>query len=181
MEKRFLECGKFVGVHGLRGEVKLLPWGNDFGEICEFETLFLEKGEKEITIERARVQKNVVVLKLAGIDTIEAAERLKGKVVYIDREQDSLEEGQFYIQDIMGIKVVDIDTEEIYGVLDDVSETGAHDVYYIKCADGSTKLIPAIPDVVIHISMEDDKMSIRPLKGLFDDGDGDEDEEDHEI
>ena len=169
MEKRFLECGKIVGEHGLRGEVKLLPWSSDIGELCEFETLFMDNGEKELLIDRARIQKNVILLKIAGIDTIEQAQAMRGKLIYIDRDQDSLEDGQFYIQDILGISVVDVDTEEVYGILDDVTETGANDVYYIKCPDGSTKLIPAIPDVVIEINLEDNKMSIRPLKGLFDD------------
>lgn len=169
MKERYLECGKIVGFHGLKGEIKLLPWGDNHHELCEFKHLYLKKGETELNMVRARIHKNTVLITLEGYNSIEEAQPLRGKVVYIDREQDTLEDGQYYVQDLLGLEVSDIDTGEIYGKLDDVIETGANDVYYIKCPDGTDKLIPAIPQVVIDVDMEKETMRIRPLDGLFDD------------
>ncbi len=170
MKQKFLECGKIVSVHGLRGEIKLLPWGNDADELCEFANFYLDKGKVELEVERARVHKNVVIVKFVGVDTVEQAQQMRGKVLFIDREQDSLEEGQYYISDLIGMDVIDVDSGIVYGSMTGFTETGANDVYHITCPDNSLKLIPAIPQVVIEISMEQNKMLIRPLKGLFDDG-----------
>lgn len=169
MVKRFLECGKIVTTHGIRGEVKLQPWGGDPDELCNFDTLFLEDGAKPLKIDHARVHKGMVLLKIAEIDTPEQAQLLRGKIVYIDRELDTLEEGQYYIQDLMGLSVYDVDSGKLYGTICDITETGANDVYHIKFEDGSIQLIPVIPDVIIHIDIDADRMEIRPLKGLFDD------------
>lgn len=167
--KRFLECGKIVTVHGLKGEVKVLPWCDSPEEMARWEVLYLDKGETELAVERARVQKNMVILKLAGVDTVEDAVRLRGKVLYLDRTMEELEEGVYYIQDLLGMEVRDADTGALYGELADVTETGANDVYHIRFGDGKIRLIPAIPQVVISLDPEAGRMDIRPLEGLFDD------------
>lgn len=85
MKKQFLECGKIVTTHGIKGEVKVQPWCDSPDFLLDFETLFLRRGETPLTVERARVQKNMVVLKIAGVDTPEAAAALRNQVLYIDR------------------------------------------------------------------------------------------------
>lgn len=169
MKQRYLECGKIVAAHGLCGDLRVQPWGNDPQGLCGFSTLFLDKGAAPVTVEKARVQKNVILLKLAGVDTLEAAQAMRGQVLYIDREMDTLAPGQYYIQDLMGLRVTDADSGEQYGELCDVSETGANDVYHIRFADGTEKLIPAIPQVVISVDVDAGEMTIRPLPGLFSD------------
>lgn len=169
MKQRYLECGKIVAAHGLRGDVRVQPWGNDPNELCGFTALFLDKGARQVTVELARVQKNVVLLKIEGVDTVEQAQQLRGKVLYIDRELDTLEEGQYYVQDILGLRVVDADSGKLYGELIDITETGANDVYHVRFADGSVQLVPAIPQVIIGIDIDSGEMKIRPLVGLFDD------------
>ncbi len=169
MKKEFLECGKIVSVHGLRGEVRAQSWGDSPEDLCAFETLYLDGGKTPVTVERARVQKNVVLLKLKGCDTPEAAQALRGKVLYLHRGQEQLEEGQYYLQDLLGMQVYDADTGRLYGELCDWSETGANDVYHIRFEDGKERLIPAISQVVIRVDVEGERMEIRPLKGLFDD------------
>ena len=121
-----------------------------------------------MAVEKARVQKNMVLLKLRGVDTPEAAQALRGKVLYLDREDDTLEEGQHYVQDLLGMTVADADTGRVYGVLRDVSRTGANDVYHVEFPDGVVELVPAIPQVVVRIDIEAGRMEIRPLEGLFD-------------
>ena len=103
MKKRFLECGKIVATHGLRGEVKVLPWCDGPEALVPIKTFYLDGGNTPKRAERCRIQKNMVLLKLEGVDTPEAAQALRGRVLWLDREEDTLEEGQYYIQDLIGL------------------------------------------------------------------------------
>lgn len=167
MKKRFLECGKIVATHGLRGEVKVLPWCDGPEALVPIKTFYLDGGNTPKRAERCRIQKNMVLLKLEGVDTPEAAQALRGRVLWLDREEDTLEEGQYYIQDLIGLSVEDADTGERYGILRDVTETGANDVYHVAFPDGRVQLVPAIPQVIAKIDIDGGKMLIRPLEGLF--------------
>ena len=167
MKKRFLECGKIVATHGLRGEVKVLPWCDGPEALVPIKTFYLDGGNTPKRAERCRIQKNMVLLKLEGVDTPEAAQALRGRVLWLDREEDTLEEGQYYIQDLIGLSVEDADTGERYGILRDVTETGANDVYDVAFPDGRVQLVPAIPQVIAKIDIDGGKMLIRPLEGLF--------------
>ena len=169
MLKKYLETGKIVTTHGLKGAVKIYPWNDDPEELLDFDRLYLRKGETALEVEDGWAQGNMVVLKFAGIDTIEQAQKLRGMVLYLDRDDVELEEGQHFVQDLLGMEVVDADDGHVYGKLTDVSKTGANDVYHITSPDGKVHLIPKIPQVVLEINVEQERMVIRPLKGLFDD------------
>lgn len=167
MKKEFLEAGKIVTTHGIKGEVKIMPYCDSPELLCEFERLFLGKSLKEIFIERSRIQKNMVISKIEGIDTPDEAEKLRNKILYMHRDDLELDDHTYFIQDLIGMTVKNYDTGEIYGTIDDVIKTGANDVYSIK--NGSKNyLIPAIADVVISTDIYSDIMTIRPLEGLFD-------------
>lgn len=166
--KQYLEIGKIVNVHGLRGDVKVVPWCDDPAFLCEFETLYLGETHRSVTVTGARIQKGNVLLHLDGIETVEDAEKLRSQVLYMDRDEVELDEGVYYIQDLIGLEVMDADTGESYGTLTDVLQTGANDVYEIKDAVGKALYIPAIPDVVLKTDLQDGKMQIRPLEGLLD-------------
>ena len=164
--EQLLETGKIVTLHALKGEVKVEPWCDSPELLAEFDELYLDG--RWVNVERARVQKRMVIMKLVGYDTPEEAAKLIGKVLYIDRDQLELDEGTYFIADLIGMKVVDADDpEKVYGTLTQVSETGANDVYHILFADGVTRYIPAIPQVVISTDVENKVMTIRPLEGLF--------------
>ena len=169
MQKRFLDCGKIVTTHGVRGEVKVEPWCDSPDFLLDFDTFYLGKERRPMQVEKSRVHGNMVLIKLKGLDTPEEATKLRGTVIYIDRDDVELEEGEYFIQDIIGLEVVDADDGHRYGKLIDVTETGANQVYHIRFDDQSVQLIPAIPQVVISINLEEGKMEIRPLPGLFDD------------
>ena len=168
--KQYLEIGKIVNVHGLRGDMKVVPWCDDPEFLCEFDTLYLGKAQKPVTVTAARLQKGNVLLHLEGVDTVEEAEKLRNQVLYMDRDEVDLKlpEGHYFIQDLIGLEVLDVDTGKSYGKLTDVMQTGANDVYEVKDADGKTVLIPAIPDVVQETDLDGGVMRIRPLEGLFD-------------
>lgn len=168
MRAEKLEIGKIVAIHALKGEMRVQPWCDTPEFLCRFKRLFLD-GE-EYRVQSARPHKNVVILKLRGIETPEAAQKLVNKILFAAREDFKLDKGTYLIADLIGLKVVDADDESlVYGELTDVSQTGANDVYHILFADGKTRYIPAIPQVVKMTDLENGVMKIKPLDGLFDD------------
>ncbi len=166
--KQFLETGKITGTHGLKGEVRVQSWADSPEFMTQFRELYLDRGAKKIEITAARVHKNMLIMKIRGIDSMDEADKLREKVLYISRDDVELDEGTYFIQDLIGLNVLDDDTGERIGRLDDVSETGANDVYHIRTDDGRVYLIPAVPDVVRDISVDDGVMRIFKMKGLFD-------------
>lgn len=168
MRAEKLEIGKIVAIHALKGEMRVQPWCDTPEFLCRFKRLFLD-GE-EYRVQSARPHKNVVILKIRGIETPEAAQKLVNKILFAAREDFKLDKGTYLIADLIGLKVVDADDESlVYGELTDVSQTGANDVYHIRFADGKTRYIPAIPQVVRETDPESGIMKIKPLDGLFDD------------
>ena len=170
MKKQFLDSGKIVGTHGIRGEVRIDPWCDSPAFLAAFKTLYLdERGETAIKV-KSRPHKNITLAKIEGVDTIEAAERLRGKIVYINRDDIQLGEGVHFVQDLIGLEVRDFDSGVLYGVISDVLRTGANDVYEIR-QNGKTYLAPVIDEVVREIDVEGGVVRITPMKGIFDDSD----------
>ncbi len=167
MKKQFLEAGKIVTTHGIRGEVKVMPYTDTPELLCEFDRLFIGKNRDEINVTRARVFKNIVIMKLEGIDTPEDAEKLRNKLLYMHRDDLELDDDTYFIQDLIGLEVSDADSGKVYGKIADVMQTGANDVYVIK-GDDREYLVPAIADVVVSTDIDGGTMTIRPLEGLFD-------------
>lgn len=130
----------------------------------------LTKTEQSSSV-KSRPHKNIALAKIKGVDTIEAAEKYRGKVVYINRDDINLAEGVHFVQDLIGLEVKDADNGRVYGKISDVLRTGANDVYEIKDADGKTYLAPVIDDVVKEINVNDGYVLIVPMKGIFDDED----------
>lgn len=171
MKKQYLEVGKIVAPSGLKGEVRLQPWADSPNFLLSLKTLYFDGGKTPVKVERARVQKNVVVLKLSDTNDADAANALRGRVLWFNRDDVKLGERVYYVQDLIGLTVVDADNGEIvYGTLKEVSPTGANDVYHIE-KDGKTVLIPAIRPVIIETDLDNGIMRIRPLEGLFDNAD----------
>ncbi len=166
MKKEYLEAGKIVTTHGIRGEVKIMPY-TDYPELlCDFERLFIGKNHEEIIVERSRTFKGMVIAKLEGIDTPEDAAKLRNKFLYMHRDDLDLDKDTYFIQDLIGIEVSNADSGFLYGKITDVMQTGANDVYVIK-GDDREYLVPAIPEVVISTDIDENTMTIRPLEGLF--------------
>ena len=169
--KQFLETGKIVGTHGIKGEMRVQPWCDSAEFLCEFKTLYLDEGQKELKIVSSRPHKNIVIIKVKGVDTIEQADMLREKILYINRKDVHLPEGSYFVQDLIGLEVIDADSGRVYGTLSDVSETGANDVYHINGKNGRETLIAAVPSVVIETDITKGIMKIRPLEGTFEDED----------
>lgn len=166
--KQFLEVGKVNNTHGIKGELKFTLWCDDINYLKQLNVLYLDdKGEKPVKIISVRPQKNIAILKLENINTIEQAEELKGRVLYCNRDDAVIDENANYIADIIGCYVVDIDTEEEYGQVKDVLNYGSCDIYDIE-SWGKHTLIPATPDIVKEINTEYQVIRIKKMKGLFD-------------
>lgn len=167
--KQYLETAKIVATHGVRGEVRCQYFCDSAEFLCEFDELYLDKkGEKPVEISRAYPHKNVVIMKIDGIDTVEDAQKLIGKTLYMNRDDVELDEDVYFIQDIIGLVVKDIDSGEVYGKISEVYQNGATDVYSIKKENGAELMFPYIDEVVKKIDIEAGEMLIKPLEGLFD-------------
>ena len=167
MRKEFLEVGEVVAAHGVRGEMRVYPWC-DPGDLEAAKNLYFDKGALSFKVERARPHKNIYIVKLSGVDTPEEAIKLRGKIAYMRRSEIPLGEGDYFIQDLLGLKVLDADTGEEYGELSDVAPTGANDVYCVRRPSGEEVWIPAIRSVIVNTDLDEGRMMIRPMKGLFD-------------
>lgn len=166
--KQYLEVGKINNTHGVRGEMKLQLWCDGIEYLKQFKRLYFDsEGKKEIGLLSVRAQKNLAIIKLDGIDSIEKAEKLKGSVLYGNRDDAVIDEHSNYIADLIGCYVVDIDSEEEYGKVVDVLNYGSCDIYDIE-SWGKHKLVPATPDIVKEINTEYQVIKIKRMKGLFD-------------
>ena len=168
MIKEYLEIGKITSTHGIKGEVRVQPWCDSPEFMKKFKTLYFDKkGEKPVSVS-CRPNGNMVIMKMQGVDTVEEASKYREKILYMKRSDAKLPEGTWFIQELIDCKVVDADDENIsHGILSDVSETGANDVWHITKED-KEYLIPAIPSVVISTDIVEGIIKIRPLKGIFD-------------
>ena len=107
MKEQYLEVGKITNVHGIMGEVRVQPWADSPDFLCQFKTLYVDSSHWPIQVERARVHKNMVILKLQGVTDVNSALAMRNAVLYIDRKDVQLPEGSFFLADLMGMEVRD--------------------------------------------------------------------------
>lgn len=172
MIKEYLELGQIVSTHGIRGELRVNPWCDSPEFAKQFKTVYFDKnGVKSVKVSVCRPHGNIILMKLEGIDTVDDAQALRNKILYIKRADAKLPDGTWFIEELIGCEVFDADSFVKYGVLSDVSQTGANDVWHVTDEQGSEYLLPAIKDVVVNTDVCANKVYIRPLKGIFDDAD----------
>ena len=171
MKKQFLDSGKIVGTHGIKGEVRIDPWCDSPEFLCAFKKLYLDQNGQTFIEVKSRPHKNVALVKIKGIDTIEEAQKLIGKIVYINRDDITLGEGVNFVQDLIGLEVKDADNGDVYGKISDVLRTGANDVYEITDSNKKKYLAPVIDEVIVKTDVDGGFVLIRPMKGIFDDED----------
>lgn len=165
--KKYLEIAKAVAAQGLRGEIRCQYYCDAPEVLCEFDVLYLDNGKTPVRVERAYPHKNLVVLKLEGVNSVEDAQKYIGKLLYLDRGDAELPEDAYFIQDLIGLEVKDANTGEVYGKVSEIFQNGAADVYSIKRADGTELMFPYIDEVVKKIDIEGGEILITPLDGLF--------------
>lgn len=168
MQKKYLEVGKIVNTHGLMGEMKMQLWCDGIDFIKGVKVLYLDTdGESSVELVSVRPQKGGALIKISGVNAIEKADTMKNLVLYVNRDDVEIEEGRHFIQDLIGCNVVDVNSGAEYGILEDVTNTGANDIYNVKKNDGQLLLIPVIDEIVREIDEKNGIIKIKVMKGLF--------------
>lgn len=166
MKQEFLEVGQIVSTHGVRGEVKVMPWADEPEFLLEFDTLYL--GGRPVRVRTARVQKTCVLLKLEGVDDLDAAAALREQVLCIRRADAKLPEGSVFIADLIGLPVL-ADSETI-GTLTDILSRPGNDVYVVTAADKKREyLIPAVPEFILERNVDEGYIRVRLIEGMASD------------
>lgn len=162
--------GQIVNVHGIKGEVKIYPYTDDLEKLSKkLKNIYLDENmEKENYKVTCRIQKGMLLTKIFGVDTIDQAEKLRGKYVYIDEKNlDKLDEDSYYIKDLLGLDVIDIKTNSLFGKLEYVYNTGANDVYEITTLDNKKVYLPAIKQVIKKVDINNKKIYVEIMEGLI--------------
>ncbi|CDE53570.1 MAG: ribosome maturation factor RimM [Candidatus Gastranaerophilaceae bacterium] len=165
-----LRVGVIANTHGIRGEVKVFPTTDEKERFKDLKKVILDMGkeQKVLEIQSVRFFKNLVILKFKGIDNINDIEMYKGKDLLVTREDAvPLEEGEYFIADLLDLDVYSDEDEKI-GVLYDVMQTGANDVYVVKTEEGKEILLPAIDECILDIDLEESRMTVHIMEGLLD-------------
>ena len=167
--EELLQVGVITTTHGVRGEVKVFSTTDDPARFKKLKDVILDNGKvkKDLEIESVKFFKNMVILKFKGLDNINDVERFRQAKLLVTRENAvELEEDEYFIADLIGIKVTSDGGEEL-GIIKDVLQTGANDVYVVALADGGEVLLPAIKDCILSVDMEKREMQVHVLDGLL--------------
>lgn len=165
-----LRVGVITSPHGIGGEVRVFPTTDDVKRFKKLKEVFLDdpKGETLLHVTRARFHKNMVILKFEEYDHINQVENLRDRGLFVDREHAvKLQKDEYFIADMIGMRVISDEGEEL-GILRDVLQTGANDVYVVEKAGVPELLIPAIRECVLDVDMQEGRMSVRLIPGLRD-------------
>ena len=165
----YFEIGQIVNTFGIKGMVKIKPFTDDINRFDKFKKIYIKKEntKKEYQIEEVKYHKQMVLMKLKGINTPEEADLLRGSYLIINREdEEPLEEGTYYIVDLLGSEVY-TDEDVLLGKLEDIYNTGSNDIYVVKDELGKQVLLPAISDVIKNIDIKNKKITVHIVSGLM--------------
>ena len=158
MRLEFIEAGEIVNVHGLRGEVKVLCWLDDPEMLCEFDRCRIDG--KEYTMDQVRVQKTCNLVKLSGVDTMEDAQAMRGKVLQLYRED--IDDEVIFAAELIGVEVFAEDKK--IGKITDVLDYPGNSVYVIK--GEHEYMIPAVKHFILETNMEENTMQVKLIEGM---------------
>ncbi len=165
MLQQYLEVGKVTNVHGLMGEVRVQPWADSPEFLCKFKTLYVDKTHWPIEVERARVHKNMVIIKFRGVTDVPSALAMRNAILYIDRADANLPEGSFFLADIYGLEVRDAQSGAVLGKIADVLTLPANNVYVVKGGEREL-MIPAVPQFIAETNIEQGYIRVNMMEGL---------------
>lgn len=158
--------GKIVNIHGIKGEVKVYPYTDDMENLTKLKSVYFDKAmTKKYKVKLCRIQKNMLIVKLEGINSVEEAEKLRDTDIYIPKEEIE-EEDTFYIEDLIGMDVLE-ENENKIGVITYVFNTGANDVYEVETLDKQRIYLPAIKQVIKSVDVKNKKMYVEIMEGLI--------------
>ena len=165
MPQQYLEVGKVTSTHGVMGEVRVQPWADSPEFLCQFKTLYVDEAHWPIKVERARVHKNMVIMKFEGLTDVPGALAMRNAILYIDRRDAKLPEGAFFIADLIGAEVRDAADGHVLGKLTDVLNLPANNVYVVKGGERDM-MIPAVPAFIAETNVEEGYIRVNVIEGL---------------
>lgn len=163
MQDKF-EVGKIVNTFGIKGEVKVALYTENINNFKKGNKIYVNN--KEMQIEKSRLQKNMLILKLKGVDNMTDAEDLRDSIITVERNKKELPSGTYYIADLIGLDVY-TDEGNLLGKIIDIYNTGANDIYTVKTLEGKEVLLPAIKDVIKQVDIQNEQVIVHILKGLI--------------
>ena len=162
MKDDFIEAGKIVNTHGINGELRIQPWADSPDFLTGFDCFYI--GGEPVKVISAKVHKGNVIVVLEGVDGIDAAIKMKNKVIKIKKDDIDLGEDRYFIADLTGLKVVDADTGDDLGILSEVLSLPSNDVYVIKGA--REILVPAVSEFIVETNIKSGYVKVRLIEGL---------------
>lgn len=167
--KQYLEAGKITRTHGVRGELVMEVWADSPEFLRQVKELYFDpKGESPAGLVGSRAHKGRLLLTLSGVDSVEKGDALRGRVLYLDRDDVRLPEGRFFLEDLIGLKAIDGSTGKAYGTLAEVIPTPANNVYRIVDESGRDYLFPAVEHMIKRTDIEGGVIELLPIPGIFD-------------
>lgn len=161
MKETFIEAGEIVNTHGIRGELKILPWTDSAEFLKRFKTLYING--TPYAVRSAFVHKGCLIAGLEGVEDVNTAMTFKGKIVCFDRRDARLPKGSFFLADIIGARVV-LEDGSVVGELKEIIENPTQNVYVVQ---GETEhLIPAVPEFILHTDAEQGIITVRLIEGM---------------
>ena len=167
---KYLEIGQIVNTFGIKGMVKIKPFTDDINRFDRLKKIYIsnKNGKKEYQIQEIKYHKNMVLMKLEGVDTPEQANLLRQSYLLVDRaDEEPLEDGVYYIVDLLGLEVY-TDDNKLLGKVDDIFNTGSNDIYVVKDELGKQILLPGIPEVLKNVDLEKGIITVHLIPGLCD-------------
>lgn len=167
-KKKYLQCGVVVGTHGVKGGIRVESWCDTPEILAGLRNVYIKKGEvfSALKVTSSFVNKNIAVLFLLNIDSVDAAIKLKGQELFAAREDIRTGEDVDFIADLIGMNVYDFESGQIIGVLTDVIMPSVQQIYVVKKADGNTFMVPAVPEFIKRISYGDD-LDVSGTAGIY--------------
>lgn len=169
MKKRYLEAAKLTKTVGLRGEMRAQVLCDSTDILTDFDLFLGSEHTPCRAVSAYPIKNDMCKIRLEGVDTVEQAGKLVGKTLYIDREDAELPEDTWFIADLIGLPVFDFESGRAYGKVKEILQNGPVDVYVLKTAGGKELMFPAIPQVLKNVDIDEGKILITPLPGLFED------------
>lgn len=164
----YIECGKIINTHGCYGALKLESWCNTPEELAVLKRLYIKKGETHfpLNVSKASVFKQFVIVTVDEVKSMDDAMALKGTVIYANRDDFSLEEGEYFIADLNGLPVIDANTKKQYGKIVEVINRGASDIYVVDTPNGE-RMVPVVPEFVSRVDINEG-VFVTPIEGMLD-------------
>ena len=166
---KYLEIGQIVNTFGIKGMVKIKPFTDDINRFDRLKKIYIsnKNEKKEYQIQEVKYHKNMVLMKLEGVDTPEQADLLRQSYLLVDRaDEEPLEEGVYYIVDLLGLEVY-TDDNKLLGKVEDIFNTGSTDIYVVKDEMGKQILLPGIPEVLKNVDLEKGRITVHLIPGLI--------------